>query len=74
MSKLGYYVSGTVGKKAVEDENREVICTEFEYYLNKGDTEITSPVYIFTPYTARVFGWHLLKLGIIDGIKDKFHR
>lgn len=75
MNETEYIVKGgIVGRRALENDNRSVIATQFKYYAKVDDTEKTeSPIYILDPWTARYVGWHLLRRGIVDGIKNKFH-
>lgn len=64
---------GIVGRITYEDDNRLDIATQFKYYEHANDTEKTeSPIYTLDPWTARYVGWHLLRRGIVDGIKNKF--
>lgn len=74
MNETEYIVKGgIVGRRGYEDDNKSVIATQFDYYEHVNDTEKTeSPIYILDPWSARYVGWHLLRRGIIDGIKNKF--
>lgn len=64
---------GIVGRIMYGDDNKLDIATQFEYYEHANDTEKTeSPIYTLDPWTARYVGWHLLRRGIVDGIKNKF--
>ena len=75
MNETEYIVKGgVVGRRGLENDNRSDIATQFKYYEHVGDTEKTeSPIYILDPWTARYVGWHLLRRGIVDGIKNTFH-
>ena len=78
MNETEYIVKGgIVGRRGLENDNRSDIAAQFKYYECAGDTEkivITeSPIYILDPWTARYVGWHLLRRGIVDGIKNTFH-
>lgn len=74
MNETEYIVKGgIVGRRGYEDDNKSVIATQFDYYGSANDTEKTkSPIYILDPWSARYVGWHLLRRGIVDGIKNKF--
>jgi len=74
MNETEYIVKGgIVGRRGYEDDNKSVIATQFKYYEHANDTEKTeSPIYALDPWTARYVGWHLLRRGIVDGIKNKF--
>lgn len=75
MNKTEYIVKGgVVGRIESESNIRPVIAAQFKYYAKIDDTEKTeSPIYILDPWTARYVGWHLLRRGIVDGIKNTFH-
>lgn len=74
MNETEYIVKGgIIGRRGYEDDNKSDIATQFEYYEHVNDTEKTkSPIYILDPWAARYVGWHLLRRGIVDGIKNKF--
>lgn len=74
MNKTEYIVKGgVVGRIESESNIRPVIAAQFKYYAKIDDTEKTeSPIYILDPWTARYVGWHLLRRGIVDGIKNTF--
>ena len=75
MNETEYTVKGgIVGHRETDDTNRKAIGVQFKYYAKVDDTEKTeSPIYILDPWTARYVGWHLLRRGIVDGIKNTFH-
>ena len=74
MNKTEYIVKGgVVGRIESESNIRPVIAAQFKYYAKNDDAEKTeSPIYILDPWTARYVGWHLLRRGIVDGIKNTF--
>ena len=77
MNETEYIVKGgIVGRRGLENDSRSDIAAQFKYYEHVNDTEkieITeSPIYILDPWIARYVGWHLLRRGIVDGIKNKF--
>ena len=75
MNETEYIVKGgVVGRIESESNIRPVIAAQFKYYAKNDDTEKTeSPIYILNPWTARYVGWHLLRRGVVDGIKNMFH-
>ena len=77
MNETEYIVKGgIIGRRGLENDSRSDIAAQFKYYEHVNDTEkieITeSPIYILDPWTARYVGWHLLRRGIVDGIKNTF--
>ena len=75
MNETEYIVKGgIVGRRGLENDNRSDIAIQFKYYEHLCVTEKTeSPIYILDPWTAIYVGWHLLRRGIVDGIKNTFH-